>query len=78
MSAQGIKVGFVGFTTVDTPTVVFPGNLGPFQVRPLLPAVNAEAAKLANKTDVIVALGHEGATSGTITNPSRAVDRPRG
>ena len=66
----GIKVGFVGFTTVSTPNVVFPGNLGPFEVRPLLPAVNAEAAKLANTTDVIVALGHEGATSGTITNPS--------
>ena len=66
----GMKLGFVGFTTVSTPEVVFPGNLGPFEVRPLLPAVNAEAARLANSTDVIVALGHEGATSGTITNPS--------
>ena len=65
-----MKLGFVGFTTVSTPEVVFPGNLGPFEVRPLLPAVNAEAAKLAKSTDVIVALGHEGATSGTITNPS--------
>ena len=33
-------------------------------------AVNAEAAKLANKTDVIVALGHEGATAGTVTEPT--------
>ena len=32
--------------------------------------MNAEAARLANSTDVIVALGHEGATSGTVTNPS--------
>ena len=49
----GMKLGFVGFTTVSTPEVVFPGNLGPFEVRPLLPAVNAEAARLANSTDVI-------------------------
>ena len=66
----GMKLGFVGFTTVSTPEVVFPGNLGTFEVRPLLPAVNAEAARLAGSTDVIVALGHEGATSGTVTNPS--------
>ena len=73
----GMKLGFVGFTTVSTPEVVFPGNLGPFEVRPLLPAVNAEAARLANSTDVIVALGHEGATSGTVTNPIRSAHRSR-
>ena len=66
----GTKIGFVGFTTESTPEVVFPGNLGPFEVRPILPAVNAEAARIAKKTDVIVALGHEGATAGTVTNPT--------
>ena len=35
-----------------------------------MPAVNAEAAKLAKKTDAILALGHEGATAGTVDNPS--------
>ena len=66
----GKKIGFVGFTTVSTPEVVFPGNLGPFEFRPILPTVNAEAARIAKSTDVIVALGHEGATAGTVTNPT--------
>ena len=44
-----MKVGFVGFTTESTPEVVFPGNLGPFEVRLDLPAVNAEAARLAQE-----------------------------
>ncbi|HEU6445092.1 MAG TPA: 5'-nucleotidase C-terminal domain-containing protein, partial [Gaiellaceae bacterium] len=65
-----VKLGVVGFTTEATPSVVFPGNLGPFEVRPVLPAVNAEAARLASKTDAIVALGHEGATGGTLDNPT--------
>ena len=28
------KLGVIGFTTESTPEVVFPGNLGPFEVRP--------------------------------------------
>ena len=67
---DGIRLGVVGFTTESTPEVVFPGNLGPFQVRPIVPAVNAEARELRNKTDAIVALGHEGATGGTVTDPT--------
>ena len=66
----GQKLAFVGFTTESTPEVVFPGNLGPFEFRPILTAVNAEAARLAKSTDVIVALGHEGATAGTVTDPT--------
>jgi 2',3'-cyclic-nucleotide 2'-phosphodiesterase (5'-nucleotidase family) len=67
-----VKIGFVGFTTVDTPILLFPGRLGNFEVRPVLPAINPEAAKLAGKTDAIVALGHEGANAGfldTATGP---------
>ncbi len=67
---HGVKVGFVGFTTESTPEVVFPGNLDPLEVRPVIPAVNAEAAKLDKKVDAIVALGHEGATGGTISDPT--------
>ena len=66
----GQKLAFVGFTTESTPEVVFPGNLGPFEFRSILTTVNAEAARLAKSTDVIVALGHEGATAGTVTNPT--------
>ena len=67
---NGVKVGFVGFTTESTPGIVFPGNLGSLEVRPVVPAVNAEAAKLDKKVDAIVALGHEGATGGTISDPT--------
>jgi 2',3'-cyclic-nucleotide 2'-phosphodiesterase (5'-nucleotidase family)/predicted AlkP superfamily phosphohydrolase/phosphomutase len=67
---NGVKVGFVGFTTESTPGIVFPGNLDPLEVRPVVPAVNAEAAQLDKKVDAIVALGHEGATGGTISDPT--------
>jgi 2',3'-cyclic-nucleotide 2'-phosphodiesterase (5'-nucleotidase family) len=68
---NGGKVGIVGCTTESTPEIVFPGNLGPFEVRPIVPAVNAEAAKLkAQKIGVVVVLCHEGATGGTTTSPT--------
>ena len=68
---NGIKVGVVGFTTEDTPDLLFPGRLGPFEVRPVVPAVNAETAQLLSQgADVIVALGHEGANAGTIDQPT--------
>jgi 2',3'-cyclic-nucleotide 2'-phosphodiesterase (5'-nucleotidase family)/predicted AlkP superfamily pyrophosphatase or phosphodiesterase len=67
----GVKIGVIGFTTEDTPQLIFPGNLGPFQVRPVLPAINAEAARLHSRgVDTIIALGHEGANAGTVFNPS--------
>jgi 2',3'-cyclic-nucleotide 2'-phosphodiesterase (5'-nucleotidase family)/predicted AlkP superfamily phosphohydrolase/phosphomutase len=66
----GVKVGIIGFTTESTPEVTFPGNLDPFKVRPIVPAINAEATKLAHNHSVIVALGHEGATAGTVTDPT--------
>ena len=34
---HGVKLGIVGFTTESTPGIVFPGNLGPFEVRPVDP-----------------------------------------
>jgi 2',3'-cyclic-nucleotide 2'-phosphodiesterase (5'-nucleotidase family) len=62
-----VKVGIVGFTTVDTPLLLFPGRLGNFEVRPVLPAINPVAAKLAAKgSDAVVALGHEGANAGNL------------
>ena len=47
---HGVKLGVVGFTTESTPGIVFPGNLDPFEVRPVVPAVNAEAAS-ARRTE---------------------------
>jgi 2',3'-cyclic-nucleotide 2'-phosphodiesterase (5'-nucleotidase family)/predicted AlkP superfamily phosphohydrolase/phosphomutase len=66
-----VKVGVVGFTTEATPQLLFPGRLGPFEVRPVVPAINAEAARLRHRgIDTIIGLGHEGATAGTVTNPT--------
>src|SRR5262249_14817791 len=67
---HGVQLGLVGFTTESTPGIVFPGNLDPFQVRPVVPAVNAAAAKFRKQVDAVVALGHEGATGGTVTEPT--------
>ena len=68
---NGAKVGVIGFTTEATPDLIFPGNLGPFEVRPIVAAVNAEAARLrALGVRTIIALGHEGATGGTVTDPT--------
>jgi 2',3'-cyclic-nucleotide 2'-phosphodiesterase (5'-nucleotidase family)/predicted AlkP superfamily phosphohydrolase/phosphomutase len=67
----GMRLKLIGFTTEDTPDLVFPGNLGPFEVRPVLPAVNAEAAKPhPQPIHAVVALGHEGANAGTLTDPT--------
>jgi 2',3'-cyclic-nucleotide 2'-phosphodiesterase (5'-nucleotidase family) len=69
---HGIKVGFVGFTNDDAPTLTKPGAFDPFVV-PLgnpTDAVNAEAARIEKDTDAIVAMGHYGATGGTLTNPT--------
>jgi 2',3'-cyclic-nucleotide 2'-phosphodiesterase (5'-nucleotidase family)/predicted AlkP superfamily phosphohydrolase/phosphomutase len=68
---EGVKVGVVGFSNEDLPQLVSPNALPPFQVRPAAPAVNAEAAYLKSRNiDTIVAVGHMGATDGTLTNPT--------
>ena len=70
-SLHGEKVGIVGFTTEATPDLLFPGRLGPFEVREVVPAVQAEINRLRKKgIKTIVALGHEGANEGTLSNPS--------
>ena len=67
----GIKVGFVGFTNDDAPTLVAPGAFDPFHVSNSTTAVQAEVNALkAKKANVIVAFGHLGATAGTLTNPT--------
>ena len=73
-SFDGFKLGLIGFTNEDAPTLVFPGSFDPFHVANATSAVNAEAAKLkAAKIDTIVAMGHLGATAGTLTNPTGPV-----
>ena len=67
----GGKVGFVGFTNEDAPTLVFPNAFDPFHVDPRLARVQAEVNRLRSKgIKTIVVIGHDGATGGTLTNPT--------
>ncbi len=68
---EGGRLGLVGFSNDDLPTLVAPDALGPFQVISSTVAVNEEAAALkADDIEVVVALGHLGATGGTLTAPT--------
>jgi 2',3'-cyclic-nucleotide 2'-phosphodiesterase (5'-nucleotidase family) len=67
----GVKVGIIGFTNDDAPTLVSPTAFDPFHVANSLAAVNAEAARFKKKgINTIVAIGHLGATDGTLTSPT--------
>jgi 2',3'-cyclic-nucleotide 2'-phosphodiesterase (5'-nucleotidase family)/predicted AlkP superfamily phosphohydrolase/phosphomutase len=69
----GLRFGIIGFSNTDIPELTKPGSLGPFHVADPLETVNAEAARLAKqrkKVAAIVAIGHAGATAGTLTNPT--------
>jgi 2',3'-cyclic-nucleotide 2'-phosphodiesterase (5'-nucleotidase family)/predicted AlkP superfamily phosphohydrolase/phosphomutase len=67
----GFRVGIVGFTNEDAPTLVFPGSFDPFHVAPRIATVNAEIAALRAKgADMVIVLGHDGATAGTLTIPT--------
>jgi 2',3'-cyclic-nucleotide 2'-phosphodiesterase (5'-nucleotidase family) len=68
---NGVKLGLIGFTNDDAPTLLPPTALSPFHVTDSTAAVRAEILKLkANKIDAIVAMGHLGATAGTLTSPT--------
>ena len=64
------KVGFVGFTNEDAPTLVFPGAFDPFTVQLRLAKVQAEVNRLKKTVKTIVVIGHDGATAGTLTSPT--------
>jgi 2',3'-cyclic-nucleotide 2'-phosphodiesterase (5'-nucleotidase family) len=70
-SLDGAKIGLIGFTNEDAPTLVAPDAFDPFHVAPRLPAVQAEITKLkAQGVKTIVVMGHDGGTAGTLTNPT--------
>jgi len=70
-SFDGGKLGLVGFTNEDAPTLVFPNSFDPFSVEPRLAAVQAEVNDLrSHGVKVIVVMGHDGATAGTMTSPT--------
>jgi 2',3'-cyclic-nucleotide 2'-phosphodiesterase (5'-nucleotidase family) len=69
---DGFNLAVIGFSNNDLPSVIFPGYLDPFVVTDAKAAIIAEAAKLRSKgkANVIVAVGHEGATTGTFDDPT--------
>ena len=68
---DGMKFAIIGFTNEDAPTLVFPGSFDPFVVTNATDAVNKRADQLEKqKLDVIIAMGHLGATAGTLTAPT--------
>ena len=70
-SFDGAKLNLVGFTNEDAPTLVFPGAFDPFHVESRLARVQPEVNKLnAKKNGPIVVMGHDGATAGTLSNPT--------
>ena len=71
---EGFKLGVIGYTLPELPSLIFPGNLDPFKITDPVAAVNAEAARLRtkNKLNAIIAVGHLGADGGTVTIPDLA------
>lgn len=68
---SGGTYAVVGFSNDDLPTLVNPGALDPFHMLDSVAAVSAEAGRLRAKSyRPIIALGHLGATGGTLTNPT--------
>ncbi|MBW3633456.1 MAG: 5'-nucleotidase C-terminal domain-containing protein, partial [Chloroflexi bacterium] len=71
---DGISVGLIGFSNPDIPQLTRPGALGPYRVIDPVEPINAEAARLRDQgADVVIAMGHMGATGGTITDPTGPV-----
>ena len=67
----GTKAAFVGFTNEDAPTLVTPGAFDPFHVEERLGRVQAEVNRLRSKGNTpIIVIGHDGATAGTLTDPT--------
>jgi 2',3'-cyclic-nucleotide 2'-phosphodiesterase (5'-nucleotidase family)/predicted AlkP superfamily phosphohydrolase/phosphomutase len=67
----GSRFGLVGFSNEDIPELTRPGALDPFHVEPRLGRVQAEVDRLRRqKVGPIVVMGHDGATAGTLTNPT--------
>ena len=68
---DGFKLGVIGYTLPELPTLIFPGNLDPFKITDPATAINAEAAKLRSKGKVnaVIAFGHMGGDGTDILNP---------
>ena len=60
----GVKVGVIGITNPEAPTLVFPGNFGTIEVTDPIPAANkAKAAAKQAGAKILVAITHLGVTN---------------
>ena len=74
LDVDGVSVGLIGFSNPDIPQLTRPGALDPYRVIDPVEPINAEAARLREQgADVIIAMGHMGATGGTLTDPTGPV-----
>jgi 2',3'-cyclic-nucleotide 2'-phosphodiesterase (5'-nucleotidase family) len=74
LAEDDVSVGLVGFSNPDIPNLTRPGALGPYRVIDPVAPVDDEAAKLRDEgAEVVIAMGHMGATGGTLTEPTGPV-----
>jgi len=66
-----VSLAVIGFSNDDLPTLINPAGLVPFVVTNSTAAVNKRADQLSKQQgiDAVVAIGHLGATGGTLTEP---------
>ena len=61
LKRKGVRVGFVGVTTEDTPNVVLPQAIAPFWISDISDQVNREVAILKRRgVETIIVLAHSG------------------
>jgi 2',3'-cyclic-nucleotide 2'-phosphodiesterase (5'-nucleotidase family) len=70
-----VKLAVIGFSNDDLPTLINPAGLVPFVVTDSTDAVNKRAAQLRKQPniDAVIAIGHLGATAGTLDSPTGPV-----
>jgi 2',3'-cyclic-nucleotide 2'-phosphodiesterase (5'-nucleotidase family) len=74
IDVDGVGVGLVGFSNPEIPQLTKPGALDPYRVIDPVQPVNLEAARLRDEgAEVVIAMGHMGATGGTLTEPTGPV-----
>lgn len=68
---EDMTVGIIGITTLDTPRVTREGALGPYEMLEPVPVIDQYASELrAEGANIVVVTAHEGATAGTLSEPT--------
>ena len=74
LDLDGARVGLIGFSNPDIPSLTRPGALDPYRVIDPMRPITGEAARLREQgVMAVVAIGHMGALSGTLTDPAGPV-----